>query len=233
MIKSLRHQDIKAETSLAKFLDSYFYNRLSPTKGSKLEIQRVEDKELQLKGVDVRIETDDSELLIDEKAAFYYSNAMIPTFAFELESIQKGHEKPVEGWFINDELITNYYMLVWPNIRCEQVDGIWIRKDLSSIKKSDFTIVEAMLVSRKQLRKQIEDYGFDKDYLVKYAIDMRKKYFKDSGRIEIKLSDGVKIVYSGNLAEKSINLVVSKEKIKKSAKGIYLISEDGYATIKG
>ncbi len=232
MTESLRYQDIKAEKSLADFMDEYLYSRMHTNNGSPLRFTRMQDKESQLKGIDVCIETDDKRIYIDEKSSLYYSNAMIPTFAFELDSIQRGHSEPVEGWFINDGLLTEYYMLIWPNIKCEIRDKTWVRKDIGVLRKEDFTIVEAMLIPKLELRKRIESYGYDKDRLVEYAKRLRQLYESENSQKEEKINDEVKIMYSGRLAEKPINLVIRKEVLKESAKKIYLISQDGYATIK-
>lgn len=232
MTESLRQQDMHAENSLAEFMDSYLYSRMTSTDGSPFKFTRMHDKEQQMKGVDVCIETGGKKILIDEKSSLYYSNAMIPTFAFELDSIQRGHRNPVEGWFINDALMTEYYMLIWPNVKCENKDNTWIRKDIGVLRKDDFTIVEAMLIPKIELRQKIEQIGYGKDRLVEYAKRLRQLYAGSNEQKEEKISDEIKIMYSGRLAEKPVNLVIRKELLKESARKIYLISQDGYATIK-
>lgn len=233
MTESLRNQDMKAENELANFMDSYFYSQLVAKDGGKLSYKRISDRRVQLNGVDVCIEAANREMLIDEKASVYYSNVMIPTFAFELDSIQGGHSEPVEGWFINDELKTEYYMLIWPNIKCIRDGNQWIRKDIKDISKDDFTIVEAMLIKKSDIRKVLERNGYDRPRLIEYSKKMRELYSKENSKQEKELMENVKITFSGQLAEKPINLVIRKELLKKLAKGIYLISEDGCAAIRG
>lgn len=121
-MESFRNQDMKAEQRLGEFMDTYFYSKLETDNKGILKCERIIDKELQMNGIDVCIETINGKIFLDEKAAIYYSNAMIPTFAFEINSIQTGHIEPVQGWFINDELQTQYYMLIWPNVKCIQKD---------------------------------------------------------------------------------------------------------------
>lgn len=125
-MESFRNQDMRAEQRLGEFMDAYFYSKLKSKNGAPISFIRMSDRDSQLKGIDVCIETDGRKMLIDEKASVYYSNAMIPTFAFELDSIQRGHTEPVQGWFINDELMTEYYMLIWPNVKCFQQSGQWV-----------------------------------------------------------------------------------------------------------
>lgn len=233
MIESFRSQDMRAEQKLGEFMDSYFYSKLQSKDGSPLSFSRKSDKDSQLKGIDICIEIGGKSMLIDEKASVYYSNVMIPTFAFEIDSMQKGHTEPVEGWFVNDDLQTEYYMLIWPNVKCVQNGDKWVRKDIKFLKKDDFTIVEAMLIDKTEMRNMLEQNGFDKERLLEYARRLRKIHSNEQSKKEEQLFENVKIIFSGQLAEKPINLVIRKEMLQKMAKGIYLISADGFAKIKG
>ena len=158
---------------------------------------------------------------------------MIPTFAFELDSVQKGYSDPVEGWFVNDELKTEYYMLIWPNVKCKETDGKWIRIPVSEITKNDFTIVEAMMIRKRDIRAALEQKGYDRSHLLEYARRMREMYASISKRQDDEIEDGLKLIFSGQLAEKPINLVINKGLLWNVAQRVYLISADGYASIKG
>ena len=57
--------------------------------------------------------------------------------------------------------------------------------------------------------------------------------FDSKKKIEKELIDGVRIMFSGQLAEKPINLIIRKEKLRSLAKRVYLVSADGFASIKG
>lgn len=229
-MESLRNQDMRAEQSLAEFMDVYFYARLKDKNNGFLSWTRMNDKESQLKGIDVCIETDGRRMFIDEKAAVYYSNAMIPTFAFEIDSIQRGHAEPVQGWFVNDNVQTEYYMLIWPNVKCICRDSQWVRKEIGSLRRDDFTIIEAMLIEKSDIRDVLERKGYGKSRLLEYARQLRAGYEADNTVKEKELDDKVKILLSGQLAEKPINLIIRKEMLRDMAKGIYLISADGFAT---
>lgn len=230
-MESYRNIDMKAEEELASFLDNNFYSKLHDKNGNSVKFDRKKDKECQLQGIDVELMADGKKFIIDEKASFYYSNAMIPTFAFEIDSIQKGHEEPVEGWFVNDRLKTEYYLLIWPNIKCELQDGQWVRKNLKGIKLSDFTIVEAMLIEKQKLLIEVERHGCNKSYLVEYAKRLRLLMNNKNESKSENIDDDIKIVYSGKIAEKPINAVIQKKLLKSIASATYLISEDGYAQI--
>ena len=232
-MESLRNQDMKAEQGLGEFMDAYFYSKLEKENREVLKCKRMSDKESQMSGIDVCIVTTKRKIFIDEKAAIYYSNAMIPTFAFEIDSIQTGHIEPIQGWFVNDELQTQYYMLIWTNVKCIQEKRQWKRIDVKNLKKTDFTIVEAMLISKSDIRRALEKEGFDKGRLVEYAKRLRASYIENEGKHEKKISENAKILLSGQLAEKPVNVVVHKRLLGDLAKRIYLISPDGYASIKG
>lgn len=224
---------MRAEQVLGEFMDEFFYSRLRTKDGNPIRYKRMIDYSSQMDGIDVCIEMDDREIIIDEKASIYFSNAMIPTFAFELDSLQEGHENPVEGWFVNDDLKTEYYMLIWPNVKCNEMDGKWIRKPLSKITKFDFTIVEAMMIKKKDIRSLLKDKGYDKPHLLEYAKRIRNVNSGIETRYDENLDDGLKITFSGQLAEKPINLVINKSILWNVAQRVYLISADGYASIKG
>ena len=233
MTRSYRDQDMMAEKSLAEFMDTYFYSKLESKQGGLLTFKRMSEKESQLKGIDVYIETGGSKLLIDEKASLYYSNVMIPTFAFELDSIQKGHPDPIPGWFVNDTLETEYYMLIWPNVKCIRQGDQWIRKDIQNLSKDDFTIVEAMLIKKSDIRMELAKQGYDRGRLIERAKQFRALYGMAVQKQDEPLINNVRISFSGQLAEKPVNLVIRKELLRRLAKGIYLISSDGYAMIRG
>jgi len=232
-MESFRNQDMRAEQRLGEFMDDYFYSKLTAKDGGDISFKRMSDRDSQLQGIDVCIETAGRKMIIDEKASVYYSNAMIPTFAFELDSIQRGHKEPVEGWFINDSLATEYYMLIWPNVKCSQVDGKWIRRDIGDIRKEDFTIVEAMLIEKSDIRITLEHAGYSRNHLIEYAKRFRAMNEPVVTKKEEQVIENVKIMYSSQLAEKPINLVIRKELLRDLAKAVYLISPDGFATIKG
>lgn len=86
---SKRKEDMKAEQELGRFLDDYFYNRLKEEHPTVC-YERQYTKQTQMDGIDVVVQTDETPIMyIDEKVSIYYRNTMLPTFAFEINSIQK------------------------------------------------------------------------------------------------------------------------------------------------
>ena len=232
MTSSFRKQDMDAEQELGKFIDNNFYRRLESNPGYKSKYKRVVERSVQLDGVDVIVESPKGKFYIDEKASIYYSNLMIPTFAFEIDSIQEGHDEPVEGWFLNDELITDYYILMWPNVKCQEKKigdkTEFVRVPVREIKSDDFTIIEAMLIKKQTLREAVEKDGADKVKLKSIAKELRENEKDDI----VVLNDNMRVMITRRLAEKPINLVIRKEYLKKLANATFLISEDGYGRIQ-
>ena len=227
---SLRNQEKKKKKALGEFLDEHFYKQLVEANTAIKCITRTTDKDEQLAGVDVCIEMNNGKkYYIDEKAAFYYSNVMIPTFAFEIDSIQK-NDSLVLGWFLNEKLKTQYYFLVWPNIKCEKKEKAWIRKPLNKVQKTDFTIVEAMVIEKEKLLAEVEKNVGSREHLLEYAKKIRGKAVQLDNN-QLIMDDNYKFVLSEYIHEKPINLVIKKEVLKKLADAKYLISQDGSAKL--
>ena len=213
---SRRAADMNAESELADFLDENLYSRLLD-EGKFLSIQRMTEKEQQLQGIDVIAKTHASVAHIDEKAQLYYVNKDIPTFAFELQFLKGG--RVIEGWFLNDRLKTDYYLLIWPFASVT---------DVKAIKKEDFTRLDALMISKKKLREELASLGFDKEALAAKASQLRRT------RTYGKITTGTQGVYyfasaPSKYAEAPINIVVSKARLISLADARYEITKSGFA----
>ena len=103
-------RDSMREIAVAEVLDELLYaNHFG-------EIERIDDREMQLSGVDVscRHPQTNEAIKIDEKAATSWANREISTFAFELSFLLGNKE--VEGWFLQREKRsqTTHWLCVWP-----------------------------------------------------------------------------------------------------------------------
>lgn len=231
--ESFRGFDMASETQVAEFMDTYFYQKMEKRHKDKISFTRIKDKDRQLQGIDVVVKTKDGTYNVDEKTAIYYSNAMIPTFAFELESLQGEHNNvATKGWFINNELKTDYYMLIWSNVKCTKSveDGktIWIRKNVQQITVDDFTILEIMLIHRNVLKRAVQsDLKMDDIRLLELAKRIRAK--SGNGIEKKPLFAGINVQLSGQLSEKPVNLVIQKSYLKKYAQAMFYVGEDDYA----
>ncbi len=256
--ESFRVLDMKLEQILADFMDRNFYSKIRGLDGKKVDYRRIKDLKTQRAGVDVELHFDKKTIRIDEKASLKFCNSMIPTFAFELDSIQNNSNQPIIGWFLNKELLTDYYMLIWPNIKCEGkkardkkkesncegkgnnrkekdgkcVEDKCLKKSLEDLVEDDFTILEAYLIKKQKLIKAVEKKGWSK----KRLMDEARKFRRENQGIEKPnpkiLNNVFKLCLSGFLAERPVNLVINKSFLKKVASRIYLISNDGYAMVE-
>ena len=156
---------------------------------------------------------------VDEKAQLYYINKNIPTFAFELQFLKMG--RVIEGWFLNDNLKTDYYLLIWP---CASID------DVKRLKKEDFTKLDALMVSKEKLRDKLSSLGLDKETLTQRAYEIRKS------RTYGKITTGIQGIYyyaSDPLkyVEAPINIVISKTRLIALSDAHYEITTDGFKRI--
>lgn len=104
------------DTAQEKILSSFLFNcyQLTDLQGDLVSItgDANTDKEKQKLGIDLEYKGKNSVQNIDEKAQLTYINKTLPTFVFELSSLQKG--RITEGWFVLDtpRNLTHYYFLV-------------------------------------------------------------------------------------------------------------------------
>ena len=216
--QSRRSADMAAEAELASFLDEYLYAPLL-AEGHFESISRVHDKEHQLKGVDVVVTTGKTTGNIDEKAQIYYVNKNLPTFAFELQFLKYG--EVIEGWFLNDGLSTDYYLLIWPQAT---TDSIY------ELTKETFTRLDALMISKKKLRSRLEELGLSKAVLMQKAAELRRN------RVYGKTATGHKGIYyylsdSRKYVEAPINIVVSKAILQELATAHYEVTPQGFHRI--
>ncbi|MFT8640261.1 hypothetical protein [Bifidobacterium sp.] len=223
-IHTYRWTDHHNESALCDFLDEYFYERLA---SQGLSYERISDRRRQLAGIDVIVHSQFHDYKIDEKATLHYANQMIPTFAFEISSIQgQGIER--NGWFTNKSLETDFYMLLWPNVK--RIDNATTTNSMqpSTLSKTDFSIVEGLLISRLRLQRHVEKQGWTCEALKAKAAELRAE--DKHGRVPINSSD-MYLFCTPNLAEKPINLVIRRKVLLNLATNAYLIAEDGMADI--
>ena len=193
---SVREYDEHCEQVMSQFLDKYFYNAINPT-----SFERVQDKERQVKGIDVVMEINDKTYSIDEKAAIRYTNGL-KTFALELSFLnRKGILQ--EGWLTDERKVNDYFVFVWIN----KIENTLIR-DISSLKD-----VDVALVSKNKIMEHLESIGWTKDKLKTKDNQIRNENDTNFGNIN---TNGCKFSYSDRLFEKPINILLPKEKTRLS-----------------
>lgn len=215
---SRRKMDMKAEQALARFLDQNLYEELRK-EGHFSSIHRADQYEQQVSGIDVTMTYKADSVYIDEKAALYYINQDLSTFAFELSYQNRGEERL--GWFLNDQLKTTHYLLLWPDARTS---------DLSAIQAEDFTVVDALLISKAKLKAYLEPIGLDDHTLLECARILRQH--KVSGRQSIPQPGmSIYVSSSGKYSEAPINLVIKKYILRQIADAHYCITPNGFTRV--
>jgi len=179
------------ELLVTRFMDANFYN-VSPLITG---FERIETKELQLQGVDIRLAIPTRKVQlsdIDEKAAVRYINKDLQTFSFELSFVSpKGIRR--SGWLIDPHKTTKYYALMW------------LKATTSPIKLiSQITEVEWLLISRKIVKELLNTMGQFEEYMKILADNPSRKVIKPTP------DHPFFMLISQQLTEQPINIIVKK-----------------------
>lgn len=209
------YADLSAEKELDKFLDEYLYPELS--KDTSAVFRRERDRSLQMAGVDVTLvdSVSGATLFLDEKAALYYINKPLKTFAFELEYTKDGTQR--RGWFINDGLKTDLYVLIWILSARTSAPAV--------LKAADIDKLECMFLRKATLRWRLDQAGLTAQTLLQRVGKMRR----DGQTRQATALEGVTIVGSSSQAysETPFNLVIGKHVLAGLAERHYLVTRTG------
>lgn len=186
----IRREDEKCAEIVSQFLEKHFYNK-------------TENYEKQLQGVDVIFFFNNKQYICDEKAAIRYVNKGLQTFAFELSFLGKG-DKLIDGWLISNTKINNSFLCIW----IDKADYDLL-EDVDDIKE-----LEIALIDKQILVDYLQSLGWTVNKLHIKADRMRKNLNEPQGDINI---NGCRFVCSRKLAEKPVNVLVSREKLKELA----------------
>lgn len=192
----IRREDEKCSEIVSQFLEKHFYNKTE-------NYEKIDDREKQLQGVDVIFFFNNKQYICDEKAAIRYVNKGLQTFAFELSFLGKG-DKLIDGWLISNTKINNSFLCIW----IDKADYD-ILEDVDDIKE-----LEIALIDKQILVDYLQSLGWTVNKLHIKADRMRKNRNEPQGDINI---NGCRFVCSRKLAEKPVNVLVSREKLKELA----------------
>lgn len=185
-------RDSMREIAVAEVLDELLYaNHFG-------EIERIDDREMQLSGVDVSCRHPETNevIKIDEKAATSWANREISTFAFELSFLLGNKE--VEGWFLQRERRsqTTHWLCVWP-----RTEG----GNISDAK--DIVRLEAMLIHCNSVRRWARRMASKTER----GLDDCMRLLRNNDSINEINWAGLRILISRNLPEQPINLLIPKD----------------------
>lgn len=189
---TIREYDEHCEKVVSQFLDMHFYPKIKNFQ----TYNRITDKSLQVKGVDMIVTCDNRQYHIDEKAAVKYIK--LKTFALELSFINK-FGKLCTGWLLDKTKINDYFLFVWINeLKHGKIE------DITSIKD-----IDVALVRKEKIIAYLESLGWTFDRLNRKMEDIRTNSNTNMGNIK---QYGCKFSYSQQLVEKPINILLPKEK---------------------
>lgn len=192
---TFRSKDMEAERELAKFLDKHLY-----TKDIFTHSERTDNASKQINGSDIIITIPSlgiKDAVVDEKASIYYINKNLRTFVLEVSFLNRSLHYN-EGWFVDDSLSTEYYLMQW--IKANVADP-W------QVKENNITEIECVLVSKAKLKAYFEAEGYNKEKLLQIAKEMREsnqKMIAPEGK-------PYRFYFTQKLAEKPVNILLNKE----------------------
>ena len=195
-----RKNDEKQEKIINSYLLEKYFHKISPN------AELVFNTDLQVAGADVSVELSDGRTTyfdIKAQSSAKYINDPRPTFCLEVSSLNRYGEE-FDGWFINDELITDYYTFVW-------VHDARVNSQNRIASPDDIYKLEVMTVSKKKLKKYILSQ------LGKTDIGKVVKGMRENGKRRLDIVDGIHFSHSPQLYEKPVNIIVRKSVLKKFA----------------
>lgn len=192
-----RSYDERACEVVNDFLDTKFYPIYTDCS------ERIDEKQYQIKGIDIKFDMNGTTYICDEKAAVKWMNKNLLTYAMELEFINRGGRLN-DGWFVNNSQTNNSYCLIYT----DRVDAPYDTFTTEDIK--DATVI---VVKKYSIKKYLEDKGWTSENLKKKCKEIRDNdgYRVNMGNLQ---KHGLKFSYSRNLPEKPINVLIPREELE-------------------
>ena len=218
-MKSRFVNDVKQEHILTPILVDIVSEFLNIYNMSANLISFEDDADAQYQGIDFVMSNSDnsSSWNVDLKCQTNeYINSPTPTFSLELCYQKDGVRKL--GWFIKNDNLTDYYLFAW--IKKANLDENQMITSKEQIEYMDF-----MFVKKEDIYKFLGDNGFTASGLLDDAFSLVA-----SGERMKKICSNhynVKLVCSTHLAEKPVNIIVSKYTYLHMPNTIYLVYEKG------
>lgn len=204
-------------------------------------VERVEDKERQIRGADVILTGRNGEMIVDEKCdntrqLYVYDTDKIPyggkfdtacTFAMEL-SRRYRDGRVANGWFHPSErekALNQYFSFIWTNHVKDKMNakGEYTRDG----KLTQISQVEVCIIHYDDIKKIVESHSenFSYDEEIKRVYDATVG--NEDGLVRLDSHGNTRMVYSGFLVEKPVNCVVSKKALRENATMSFAFNFEG------
>lgn len=190
----MRNDDERIEGIVSEYLDRFFYGPISREKHIRFE--RVRDRARQVRGIDVIL----GNSTIDEKAKYHDClNRVIPYLSFELSFIDRSMHLH-DGWFLTGRNTHYAFVTIYTN-----------GKDrISSI--DDLSCLQVLFVSKKDILDLLRQDGID---YMSDGVEIRRSEDVDPDeRTRFYYTGGYRLVWSKNLPESPVNLVIPRHKLE-------------------
>lgn len=205
---TIREQDEFYTRKLEKFMDSQ-YAKL----GLLNFMERIEEKDMQMKGIDIILDNKDGIKYIDEKFAIDYRNKDLLTYSFELSSNNNCNSV---GWFLNNDSLTTHYLLLWfksdKDIDCiTSFDACLVEKKAicNMLLKDGIVLSEVLDLFNRYSKDNVPISNDNINFYIKEFENGTKKCIMKVGKYTISQSD--------KKEEAPINLIIPKGKLMKLA----------------
>ncbi len=229
--RSLRYFDSIAEQEVARFLDSALYKSLE----GDWSFKRTREREEQLQGIDCCWSNGDINYNVDEKAAIHYINQDLKTFVMECSFLRVDKttkEKiPTLGWFLNEELKTDAYLLcyihaderLYPVVQ----DKKYMREYFKTLEAEDIEAVYCIFVRKSDIMAYLESQGYSREALIERVKEYREVCETDAGEDVALQGRDFYLKFTRDLPEQPINLVFKRKKMEELAISRYMVHRDG------
>lgn len=206
---STRKNDVRGEKALGLFLDKYFYPQLLNNNIITSFVREYDVLE-QKRGIDVRIQVDNSTITVDEKAQLYYIGNPLASFIVEVNFFSSETDKLVDGWFISSSNVTDAYLFIWIDKASSKL--------LNRIISEDFEEIEIMFIKKENIQKYLLKEGYSMSVIRNAAKRIRL------GEVDAKTikGKGFHFSFTKNRDELPINIVLEK-KLLESLSGFHFI----------
>ena len=186
-----RKEDVNAEQISCSFLNDNFYRNLK-----NIDYECVTDWKRQRRGIDIVLKFQSGQKrYVDNKSAnLQWMNSSLDNAAIELsfrvhEKDEYGYNmyddnkspimKRVDGWFLNPDYATHYYLFYWTSLFEENGFPRFSHHKKTNyfkyFKKNDIESEEIMLVEKRILKMWCDYVGLTEERLRYYVSDILKK----------------------------------------------------------
>ena len=203
IIKSKFKEDIKQENILTPIIVNDIIGNFLTSQDFTYHLVNYEnDADAQYKGIDFVMKNKEGHSWnVDVKCQTNdYINSPTRTFSIELNYLKNGVFK--EGWFVNKDNLTDFYLFVWIHKANLNEDGLI--NNVNQIEK-----MELMFVRKQSVVDYLKLAGYSIEDLVKKSIELRNKAEKNLF-LPNKKGKEIKLVCTRHLSEKPVNIIISK-----------------------